>query len=465
MMVSALRWYNWQFDITCESTGVFAPQSEADLSSIVKQQHEEKSFLKVVGNGHGFGNLTTCVNNGSTSRKSYIISMTNFHQVSFSDDNSTVTLGAGWDLVDVVPLLLEHGVQLLQLGSEMVQNIVGVFSTGTHGTGKDLGNIASTVVGFKVMTATGDIYEVNEKTNTEELKAFRIGLGALGIITEITVKVETIVHLKRTTRVIPTSSNLTQIFVDVKELYENSERLSVFGPFQNWNAEKLDWVMKPNMTIVTWEKSDITNVFNCSEDFCANRCGDCNIDSICYDRAQGAIAVPPAGVCDREFMAQFEHFFPVEHLLEVPVEYMEYQLNQTASMLPYNNEKVEFEMRFVKGDDAYLSPAHNYDLSVNASGVFAVFEATWFATYNDYDSLWLYQDLAAEFIPEFGETYNVRPHWNKMIFFDGEYANKTYPQLSKWLAVQERNDPDCQFVNEFLVTRLGIDRCAKYLDA
>lgn len=65
---SAYRWFNWQFQITCQATGFYAPQDEAELVDWVKDRYEDESMIKVVGNGHAFGNLTTCVD-----RKSLLI--------------------------------------------------------------------------------------------------------------------------------------------------------------------------------------------------------------------------------------------------------------------------------------------------------------------------------------------------------------------------------------------------------
>lgn len=63
-VVLAHRWYNWQYDITCESTAYFVPRDEDDLVNFIKQENPKQSMLKVVGNGHSFGNMTTCVDVG-----------------------------------------------------------------------------------------------------------------------------------------------------------------------------------------------------------------------------------------------------------------------------------------------------------------------------------------------------------------------------------------------------------------
>ncbi|KAA8645891.1 hypothetical protein EYZ11_002044 [Aspergillus tanneri] len=430
--VSAYRWYNWQFATTCESTRHIVPDDEADLAAFVKQQYPQ--------------------------RDSYIISLTNLKNVTIHDNN-TVTFGAGWDLVDLIPMLRSHNLQPLNLGTERVQNFIGAFTPGTHGTGKNLGNIATHVIGFRVMDATGKIHKVDHYNQPEELKAFRISLGALGLITEVTIQVEPISYLKRTTELIPASPNFTQLYTDVYDYYQKYDRMMVWGPHMDWDPINSNWKMESNLTITYWENSTDTGVYNCSTNYCANGCGDCERPYVCYDVATEAISTPPQGVCSRSFYAEIEHFFPVEDFVEGATNYTNFQLSQTPRMKDYNNHQMVYELRFVKGDDTWMSPVNTYNLGPEHSGIFAVIEIDWYATYNNYGSLWFYQTLAQEFIPEFGHIYNVHSHWNKMLWFNKTYAEYIYPELEKFLIIQERMDPHCQFVNEFLVNSLGINRC------
>jgi FAD/FMN-containing dehydrogenase len=186
---SAYRWFNWQLEVTCESDGYFAPESEAATAKFLKEQYPKGSYIKVVGNGHGFGNLTTCVDNSLTEKPSYIVSMTNLQKLDINKKNMTVTFGAGWDVYDLTEELKANGLTFGHLGVERVQNFVGAASTGTHGSGSDIGNIASQIIGLRVLDAQGQLRVINEINNPEELKAFRISLGALGLITEMTIKV------------------------------------------------------------------------------------------------------------------------------------------------------------------------------------------------------------------------------------------------------------------------------------
>ncbi|KAL1885836.1 hypothetical protein Plec18167_001332 [Paecilomyces lecythidis] len=466
----AYRWFNWQVDITCEASGFFVPANESELVDFVKYHYPRKTLLRPVGNGHGFGNLTTCVNDGETERDSYILSLTNLKDLQIHE-NDTVTFGGGWDLVDLIPTLHSHGLQVQNLGSEKVQNYIGASTTGTHGTGKQNQNLANQIIGLRVLDAKGNIHVIDKDHN---LEAFRVAIGALGIIVEVTIKVEPLSWLKRTSKVVEGSSNITELYQQIARYGDQYEQVNILGPNLIWDPSTQQLVPSTNLTLVYWEETDFHGTPNCSIDFCSNDCGRCNRDYHCYDYKMDGIATTPPGICYRGFMGQFEHFLPIENLPDAGVDYFHHALSQSDRMISYQNineliaaegmaryesDEVTVITRFVKGDETWLSPVNTHNLKPNASGIFATLEYSWIPSYNNFTLQWFYQDLLSEFIPKFGETYNVRPHWNKMLFNNETYTSTIYPKLSDWLAIQEQMDPQCQFVNPFLVNSLGLDRC------
>ncbi|KAL3479233.1 hypothetical protein BJX99DRAFT_268648 [Aspergillus californicus] len=460
---SSYRWYNWQFEVTCESDAYIAPLNELAAAKFLEEQYHEGSHIKVVGNGHGFGNLTTCVDNTLTEKPTYIVSMTNLKKLSIDKKNLTVTFGAGWDVDDLVQELKANDLSFSNLGVERVQNFVGAASTGTHGSGSSLGNIATQIIGLRVLDSQGNLRVINEKNNAEELKAFRISLGALGLITELTIKVQPTQLLKKTTKVLNATSDFSIMYKELAQLYKEHDRMTVWGPHFDWNADSQSWDLEPTYFLSYWEPTNYTGVRNCTLNYCANGCGDCKKEYICYDEVTDAASCSPQGVCDRGFYAEIEHFLPIESYVEAATNYTMFQQAQTPRMkAPYNKQMV-IQHRTLKGDDTYLSPVNTYNLPPESSGVFAVIEIDWIQEYNNFTTLWQNQELAYEFLPRFGDAYNVRSHWNKMSAPNATYTRDKFPMLPEFLAIQERQDPKCQFVNEFLVKQLGIDRCADYI--
>lgn len=459
VFASAYRWYNWQYEVTCEADAFVTPKDEAEVAKFLKEEYKHQSFIKVVGNGHGFGNLSTCVDQSLTNKTSYIVSLTNLKDLTINKENNTVTFGAGWDVVDLIAELKKNNLSFNNLGAERVQNFVGATSTGTHGTGAQVGNIGTQVLALRVLDAAGHVRVINEWTNPEELKAFRISLGVLGLITEFTIKVQPTYLLKKTTKVLQATTNYTQLYTDMEKLYQEHDRMTVWGPHFDWDEKVQDWAIEPNFYASWWEPTDYTGPLNCTLDYCANGCGDCIRDYICYDEVTDAMSCPPQGVCTREFYAEIEHFFPIEEFVEVAVKYTQFQQAQTPRMKGYNNLQMIFQFRILKGDDAWMSPVNTYNLGPQNSGVFGVIEIDWMSTVNSWNTLWHDQELAFEFLPEFGYKFNMRSHWNKMAQFDPKFTEYAFPKLPKFLEIQERQDPNCQFINQYLVDTLGIDRC------
>ncbi|EFX03025.1 FAD-dependent oxidoreductase [Grosmannia clavigera kw1407] len=453
---AAYRWFNWNYDITSNTTALVLPSSEAELSAFLAAEHPKGSFVKVVGTGYGLSNLTTPVDAGTTSLQSYVVSLTNLRSIKYANDSKTVTFGAGWDLVDLVPELLEHGLQLKQLGSQRAENYVGAISSGTHGSGTSLPNMAASTVGFRLVDATGCVHVINNTTDPDGVRALQISLGALGAITEVTVEVQPVRYLKRSVRTVATTSNLTEQYALIKQ-YSKMDRIKFEGPTYSWNATSLDWDLDPTMGLLIWEETNVTGVRNCS-DFCANGCGNCG-GTVCYDLEPYAVAVAPAGVCDRGFIHQFEHHFPIEHLEEAGIAYTELQRSQTAGLANLPNKQLVFNIRFIRGDNAFMSPANTENLPANASGVFVTFEMSYVPAYNDFATLQKYTDNLAAFIPAFGQKFNVRPHWNKFAGFDLSYAEEVYPQVNTWMRYAKTFDPKCQFANPYLVNLLNMTHC------
>ena len=460
-IVSGFRWYNWQNALTCKPKALFVPNDEEDLVGFIREQYPRKSMLKVVGKGHSFGNITTCVEQTTDNRNSYVISLDNLNTLEPLGDHK-VKFGAGWSLEELVPALRDQGLSVVNLGSVRVQNYVGAFSTGTHGAGNQIGNIATQVVGFRVLDASGRTIVVNEISNAQLLPAFRINLGALGIITEVTIQAQPISYLKRTSQVVTTDEDWRKMYSGLYQLHQQHDRLQINGPRWIWNNSTQEFDLFPNMTVIWWDEiaGPAENLPLCRNDYCANGCGDCVRNYTCYDEVANALSAPPAGVCNRQFYAEFEHFTSSENYVDMAIDYTKHQFADPSVYKGIPNKEVSNGARFVRGDNAWMSPAHTDSSSTsNSSSHFAVFATDWFPEYNNFDALWHYQELIKTYTPIFGTKYKVRPHWGKMSYFDGSEAKQIYPALPIFLALQQRMDPYCQFVNSFLVGHLGIARC------
>lgn len=316
---------------------------------------------------------------------------------------------------------------------------------------------------MRVLDAMGQVHIYNDTATPDMMKAFRISLGALGVITEVTVKVQPTILLKKTTKVLNSTSNYTQMYNQMAELYKQHDRMTFWGPHFDWNEKTQTFDIEPQYYYSYWEPTNYTGVQNCTINYCSDGCGYCLAEYTCYGESSDAVSDPPQGTCSRNFYAEIEHFFPIKYLSEAAVNYTTFQRSQIPQMTAGYNDIMIFQIRHIRGDDSYLSPLNTYNLPAGESDVFGVIEIDWIQSYNNFTALWQNQEMAYSFLPQFGETYNVTAHWNKMLPPSPEYTLERYPMLPKWLAIQEQMDPNCQFVNAFLYEQLGISRCANYL--
>ena len=88
------------------------------------------------------------------------------------------------------------GLSLHNMGDIAEQTLAGAISTGTHGTGGIAAGLAAQVVGLELVTGTGELLRATPEENADVLDVARVGLGALGILTTITFRVEPIFVLE-----------------------------------------------------------------------------------------------------------------------------------------------------------------------------------------------------------------------------------------------------------------------------
>src|SRR4029079_7495417 len=80
------------------------------------------------------------------------------------------------------------GLALENLGDIDSQTLAGAISTGTHGTGAKLRNISAQVEAIELVTADGSVRELTADGTPALLRAARVGLGALGAISAVTLR-------------------------------------------------------------------------------------------------------------------------------------------------------------------------------------------------------------------------------------------------------------------------------------
>jgi FAD/FMN-containing dehydrogenase len=183
------EWTNWSRSVRFTPGEIVAPSTEEEVVDIVRRARRDGRRVRPVGRGHSSTPLMAT--------DDVLVETHNLSGVVRADREACVaTLRGGTGLEDIGPLLHEHGLALENFGDVAFQAIAGAIGTGTHGTGGELGNFSRNLLGFRVVTGTGDVVEVGAD-DVEELRAGRVALGALGIMTELTLRVVPAFRLRR----------------------------------------------------------------------------------------------------------------------------------------------------------------------------------------------------------------------------------------------------------------------------
>ncbi|MCW2615212.1 MAG: FAD-linked oxidoreductase [Frankiales bacterium] len=130
-----------------------------------------------------------------------------------------VTVQAGLVLHELNAALARQGLGLTDMGDVDVQTVAGAISTGTHGTGRDSGALATQVVGLELVLAGGSVLTRSADEHPDVFAVARIGLGALGVVTAVTLQVEPAFLLTADERPV----RLDDVLRDVEQLVADHE--------------------------------------------------------------------------------------------------------------------------------------------------------------------------------------------------------------------------------------------------
>jgi FAD/FMN-containing dehydrogenase len=167
---------NWSHTLEFKPRQFCKPRTEARIVEIVTDARDRRGCVRTQGAGHSFSQLLATDDT--------LVSLDDLDQ-SLRVSGTEVTVSAGIRLKDLVKRLADRGLALKNLGSVTEQSIAGAISTGTHGTGLTLGSLSTQVIEARLVA--GDASVVSLTRDDPRLKAACLSLGALGIITELTL--------------------------------------------------------------------------------------------------------------------------------------------------------------------------------------------------------------------------------------------------------------------------------------
>ncbi|MCB0188643.1 MAG: FAD-binding protein, partial [Caldilineaceae bacterium] len=176
-----LSWSNWSGNVTSTPRTIATPSTEGELQMLVREANHAQRSIRVVGTGHSF--MPLCATDD------LLISLDNMQGLIYaSAEQQKATFWAGTKLHAIGDPLWEHGLAMINMGDIDRQSLGGAIGTGTHGTGPTLGNLSTQVVALRLLTAQGDLIDCSAEIEPMLFKAACLSLGALGIITQVTLR-------------------------------------------------------------------------------------------------------------------------------------------------------------------------------------------------------------------------------------------------------------------------------------
>ena len=434
------EWRNWVGDERCVPAAVEHPGSLEELASAIVRAGEAEQRVRVAGAGHSFSDIA-CTD-GMLVRLDRMARVLDVDRAS-----GLVRVQAGITIRALNQHLAEHGLAMENLGDIDVQSIAGAISTATHGTGARLRNIPSQVQALTLVLADGSTLECSAQSDPELFRAARVGLGALGVVAEVTLRCVPAFVLEGLDRPAP----LLQTLERFEELALGNDHFEFFVFPHTETAltrtnNRTDKPARPRSRASAYA-NDVLLTNHAFGAFCAlGRLLPAQIPHI--NRAVTSLAGSSRRVerSDRIFASpRLVKFTEMEYSL--PRERTPEAVRRVLQLVKDRGFAVPFpvEVRTVAADDALLSTATGRD-----SGFVAVH---------------MYKGM--EWEPYFRAVEAVmddlggRPHWGKRHFQTAATLRRHYPEWDRFQEVRRRLDPEGRFANAWTDRVLGVPEGVK----
>jgi L-gulono-1,4-lactone dehydrogenase len=442
---SEAAWHNWAGNVSASPSRVVSPGSAAEVAAEVSQAAADGMTVRMTGSGHSF--TPVAVTDGVRLRPDNLTAIRSVDHAA-----RTVTVEAGCKLRVLNAELLRRGLSLANMGDIQVQTVAGAIQTGTHGTGRDVGGMAAQVAGLELALADGSIVTCSadspsggltlpDGTPANLFDAARVGLGALGIVTAVTLRVVPAFLLQAREEPMTWSAVMSHLdeFTADNEHFEfywfphsegcltkrNNRTDGPARPLPRWRYLLDDEVLSNSVFGLTCQLGRQVPAAIPAINSAAARA----LGARSYVDAAYKVFTSPRRVRFKEE----EYAIPRAALSDV--------LAEVRSLFRRRDWRISFpiEVRVTPSDDVWLSTAYGRDSAYIAIHVFHS------SPHQQY-----FSDVEAVMTSVGG-----RPHWGKMHTRDADYLAGAYPRLSDFIALRDLVDPGRRFTNGYLRQVLG----------
>ncbi|MGW4931247.1 D-arabinono-1,4-lactone oxidase [Agromyces sp. NPDC004153] len=439
MTASGATWRNWARTESVRPLRVERPATAGAVQRAVTAAAASGLRVKPVGSGHSFTGIAVAPD--------VQLDLTDLSGVVDADvATGRVTLAAGTRLHQLPELLAPYGLAMPNMGDVDRQTISGATSTGTHGTGLGFGGLATQIVAAKLVTGTGELLTVSEAERPELLPAVRLGLGALGVLVEVTLQLVPRFVLQAVER--PEPFGLV--------LDEWMDRVRGDDHFEFYWFPHTDTALTKTNTRLPGDapRMPLGRVRRWVDDeFLANGL----FNAGCYLLRAAPGAIPHlAWLTDKlSGHRDFTDFSPAvfttnrtvrfrEMEYAIPLEAIPEAVREVRALIERRGWRITFpiEVRAAASDENWLSTAYGRE-----TGYIAVHR--------------YYREDPTEYfaaVEQLMRGFGGRPHWGKMHTQSAETLREVYPRFDDFLRVRDELDPERRFANPYLDRVLGTRR-------
>ena len=427
-------WKNWAGDQRCAPSEIACPTSEDELAQTVAQAAARGLPVRAAGSGHSFTDIA-CTDG-------LLIDTSGMQRVIDADaESGLLTVQAGIKLHALGPLNAGRGLALENQGDIDRQALAGALATATHGTGARFGNLSTRVLGMRLVTASGAVLDVTHQSDPEGLLAARVSLGALGIVSQLTIECVPLYTLRRHDKPLP----LVEVLDRLDEHVEGNDHFEFFlWPYTRTAMTRSTTRSDaPPVPTAHWKRAVQERLIENQALNLVCRVGRRFPSQVPRLNRLIASAMSEARVEDRAYkvyatrrdvrFTETEYAIPRQHAREA--------LERALSLIERRGLPIlfPFEVRFAAGDDALLSTAHERETCYIAAHQYTGME---------------FESFFRGF-EEIMDSYGGRPHWGKRHYQTAGTLRERYPQWDRFQAVRARLDPDGVFANDYTRRVLG----------
>ncbi|KAF9935415.1 hypothetical protein FBU30_000013 [Linnemannia zychae] len=452
---------NWARTFQCMPEQYYTPTTEDEVVKIIHLARISGKHVKAIGTGHSPSDLA-CTDG-------FMINTDKLNNlISVDEANRTVTVQAGMKLHKLHDILELRDLAMSNLGSISDQSVAGVMATATHGTGAEYPSLCASVLALTLITATGEVISCSKTERADIFNAAVCSLGALGIITRITLQCEPAFRLENKQE----PAKLNDVLNNLDSIIHSAEHVRL------WWYPHTDNVVVWRANRTTKEISLPTSSWRTSRWFTVHfyegllyicrfiprliptlsRFMFWATQSKPIERVDTSVKIFNFDCLFSQYVNEWsipwsrtaEALKALDLFIESGIVQNDTNSKDATENANRKGEplKVHFpvEIRFVKKDDVWLSPAYGVD-----SCYIGIIMYRPYGKAVPYKRFWSgYEKIMA--------SLGGRPHWAKAHSVTSEDLEKSYPKMKEFSAIRQRLDPDGMFLNDYLHRHLVVPK-------